>query len=142
MSFVSEQRIARLRPRGGKLFFPMVLLFAVSFALSFLYGRFVEQWQVIAMWSVAGALVILFWLIPVLRWAGTFLEVTTTRVIYRAGIFGSNRIEIPLAQITNVELTPRRTFTIIANGMEPTVIAGIGKHKIVATEIDRLAAAI
>lgn len=142
MSFLAEQRIARLRPRSGKLFFPMLLLFAVSFALSFLYGRLTEQWQIMTMWSVAGLLVLLFWLIPVLRWAGTFLEVTTTKVIYRAGIFGSNRIEIPLSQITNVELTRRRTFTITAQGMEPTVISGIGKHKLVATEIDRLAAAI
>lgn len=142
MNFLAEHRIARLRPRGGRLFFPMLLLFAVCFALSFLNGRFSEQWQNQTMWAIAGVFLILFWLIPILRWSSTFLEVTTTRVVFRSGLFGNARQEIQISQITNVELTARRTITISANGREPLVIAGIGKHKLVATEIDRLAASI
>ncbi|MEY3677606.1 MAG: hypothetical protein RL351_833, partial [Actinomycetota bacterium] len=42
----------------------------------------------------------------------------------------------------DVQLTKGRTISIVIDGQEPLVIAGIPKHKMIAIEIDRLAAAI
>jgi hypothetical protein len=72
----------------------------------------------------------------------TFLEVTTTRVLYRSGLMGQKRREVSLAQIKDVQLTKGRTISIVIDGQEPLVIPGIPKYKTVAVEIDRLAAAI
>jgi membrane protein YdbS with pleckstrin-like domain len=142
MSFLAEQRIARIRPRGSKLFFPSNLLFAACFALAFFGGRLAEQWQYTVLYIVAGSVVFFFWFIPLLRFMSTFLDVTTTRVLYRSGLLGQKRREVSLTQIKDVHLTKGRSISIVVEGQEPLVIAGIPKHKMVAVEIDRLAAAI
>ena len=142
MSFLGEQRIARIRPRGSKLFFPSVFLFAACFALAFFSGRLSEQWQYSVLYIVAGSVTFFFWFIPLLRFMSTFLEVTTTRVLYRSGLLGQKRREVSLTQIKDVQLTKGRSISIVVEGQEPLVITGIPKHKMVAVEIDRLAAAI
>jgi uncharacterized membrane protein YdbT with pleckstrin-like domain len=142
MSFLAEQRIARLRPRGSKLFLPNLFLFAACFAAAFFGGRLAEQWQYIVLWVVSGSVVFFFWFIPLLRFISTFLEITTTRVLHRSGLLGQKRREVSLALIKDVQLTKGRTISIVIEGQEPMVIAGIPKHKTVAVEIDRLAAAI
>lgn len=142
MSFIAEQRIARIRPRGSKLFFPSVFLFAACFALAFFSGRLTEQWQYTVLYIVAGSVTFFFWFIPLMRFMSTFLEVTTTRVLYRSGLLGQKRREVSLTQIKDVQLTKGRSISIVVDGQEPLVITGIPKHKMVAVEIDRLAAAI
>lgn len=142
MSFYAEQRIAKLRPRTGQLFWPFVVLFLVSFALGFFGGRLAEQWQNILFWSVTGLIALIFWLLPVLRFASTFVELTTSRVILRSGLFGQNRNQVSIAQIRQVELTPRRSVTLYVEGQEALVIAGMPKHKLLAAEIERLTASI
>jgi hypothetical protein len=142
MSFLAEQRIARLRPRGSRLFLPNLVLFLASFVAAFFSGRLSEQWHYTVLWSVCGAIAFLFWLIPLLRYLSTYLEVTTTRVLFRSGLLGQNRRELSLTQIKDVQITKGRSISIIVDGQEPLVIRGIPKHKTVALEIDRLAAAI
>lgn len=142
MSFLAEQRIARIRPRASKLFLPNLFLFLACFAAAFFGGRLTEQWQNILLWSLCGAVVFLFWFIPLLRFVSTFLEITTTRVLYRSGLLGQKRSEVSLTQIKDVQLTRGRTISIIIDGKEPMVVPGIPKHRMVAVEIDRLAASI
>lgn len=142
MSFLAEQRIARLRPRGSRLFLPSLVLFIVCFTAAFFSGRLVEQWQSTVLWSVCGGVAFLFWLIPLLRFLSTYLEITTTRVLYRSGLLGQYRRELSLTQIKDVQITKGRSISIIVDGQEPLVLRGIPRHKMVAVEIDRLAAAI
>jgi membrane protein YdbS with pleckstrin-like domain len=142
MSFLAEQRIARLRPRATKLFIPNLVLFACCFAFAFFSGRLEEQWQYITLWSICAALALIFWLIPLLRFASTYLEITTTRLTYRSGLLGQNRRELSLAQIKDVQINRFRSISIIVDGQDPLEIKGIPKYKMVAVEIDRLAASI
>lgn len=142
MSFLAEQRIARIRPRGSKLFLPNLFLFAACFAMAFFGGRLTEQWQNTLLWVGSGSVAFFFWFIPLLRFMSTFLDVTTTRVLYRSGLLGQKRREVSLTLIKDVQLTKGRTISIIIDGQEPIVIPGIAKHKTVAVEIDRLAAAM
>jgi uncharacterized membrane protein YdbT with pleckstrin-like domain len=142
MSFLAEQRIARIRSRGSKLFLPNLFLFAACFAMAFFGGRLTEQWQNTLLWVGSGSVAFFFWFIPLLRFMSTFLDVTTTRVLYRSGLLGQKRREVSLTQIKDVQLTKGRTISIIIDGQEPIVIPGIAKHKTVAVEIDRLAAAM
>ena len=142
MSFLAEQRIARLRPRGSRLLLPNAALFIACFAASFFYGRLAEDWQYTVLWSICGAVTFFFWLIPMLRFLSSYLDVTTTRVLYRTGLLGQNRRELSLTQIKDVQITKGRSISIIVDGQEPLVIRGIPRHKMVAVEIDILAAAI
>ena len=142
MSFLAETRIARLRPRGSRLILPTLVLFLAAFAASFFSTSFTEPWQQITLWSICGAVSFFFWLIPVLRFFSTYLEVTTSRVKYRAGLMGQNRIEVSLSQIKDVQISRGRSISLIIEGQEPFSIRGIPKHKTVAIEIDRLAASL
>jgi hypothetical protein len=142
MSFLAETRIARLRPRGSRLVLPTLVLFLAAFAASFFSTSFTEPWQQITLWSICGAVSFFFWLIPVLRFFSTYLEVTTSRVKYRAGLMGQNRKEVSLSQIKDVQISRGRSISLIIEGQEPFSIRGIPKHKTVAIEIDRLAASL
>ncbi|WP_296632749.1 PH domain-containing protein [Rhodoluna sp.] len=142
MSFLADTRIAKLRPRLSQMFWPNVALFFAVFVVSFFAGRFTEQWQNLVVWISCGTFAFLFWFLPLIRYATTYLEITTTRVVSRSGLFGQHRQEIKIADISRVELAKRRAFTIEVNGQEPLVITGIPNHKTVALEIDRLAASI
>ncbi len=142
MSFIAETRIARLRPRGSKLILPTLVLFLAAFAASFFSTTFTEPWQQITLWSICGAVSFFLWLLPVLRFFSTYLEITTSRVKYRAGLMGQNRKEVSLSQIKDVQISRGRSISLIIEGQEPFSIRGIPKHKTVAVEIDRLAASI
>jgi membrane protein YdbS with pleckstrin-like domain len=142
MSFLAETRIARLRPRGSKLVLPTLVLFLAAFAASFFSTTFSEPWQQTTLWSVCGAVSFFFWLLPVLRFFSTYLEVTTSRLKYRAGLMGQNRIEVSLSQIKDVQISRGRSISLIIEGQEPFSIRGIPRHKTVAVEIDRLAASV
>lgn len=142
MSFLAELRLARIRPRGSKLFFPSLALFAVSFTAAYFGGRLSEQWENILLWTSCGLVLFLFWFIPLLRFASTYLEISTTKIVYRSGLLGQRRQDVSLTKIKDVQLTRGRTISVIIEGQEPLVIPGIPKHKMVAVEIDRLAAAI
>ena len=142
MSFLAETRIARLRPRGSKLILPTLVLFIAAFAASFFSTSFTEPWQQITLWSICGAVSFFFWLLPVLRFFSTYLDITTSRVKYRAGLMGQNRKEVSLTQIKDVQISRGRSISLIIEGQEPFSIRGIPKHKTVAVEIDRLAASV
>lgn len=142
MSFLAESRIARLRPRGSKLILPTLVLFLATFAASFFSTTFTEPWQQITLWTICGAVSFFFWLVPVLRFFSTYLEITSSRVKYRAGLMGQNRKEVSLSQIKDVQISRGRSISLIIEGQEPFSIRGIPKHKTVAVEIDRLAASI
>jgi len=142
MSFLAETRIARLRPRGSKLILPTLVLFLAAFAASFFSTTFSEPWQQTTLWSVCGAVSFFFWLLPVLRFFSTYLEVTTSRLKYRAGLMGQNRLEVSLSQIKDVQISRGRSISLIIEGQEPFSIRGIPRHKTVAVEIDRLAASV
>jgi membrane protein YdbS with pleckstrin-like domain len=142
MSFLADQRIAKIRLRGTRLFFPNLFLFIACFLASFFSGRLTEQWHYTVLWSICGAIAFLLWLIPLLRYLSTYLVISTTRVLFRSGLLGQNRREVSLSQIKDVQITKGRSISIIVEGQDPLVVRGIPKHKTVALEIDRLAAAI
>ncbi len=140
MSFYTEQRLAKLRPRASQMFLPTLVLGLVSAVMSAFAGRLTEQWQQLTLWVVCGAVAFLFWLLPLLRYLSTFIEVTTTRVIVRSGLMGQHRQEISLSKIRDVEIGKGRVINLILDGQEVVEVKGVPRHKMVALEIDRLAA--
>ncbi|MEY4992913.1 MAG: hypothetical protein RIS82_35 [Actinomycetota bacterium] len=139
---MSEQRLAKLRPRASQMFLPTLVLGLASAALTVFAGRLTEQWQNTLVWAVVGVLVLIFWLIPLLRYLSTYLEVTTARVIIRSGLMGQHRREIRLSNIRDVEVGKGRTISLILDDQDVVEIRGVPRHKMVALEIDRLAASI
>lgn len=89
-----ERIVASLRRHGRAMFWPSMLLFAVSFAVAYLTGRFSEPWQNWATAAGGGLLVLLFWLLPLLRWLSCRYVITTRRIVVRGGLFVRTRQEM------------------------------------------------
>ena len=102
-----ERIVASLRPHGRAVFLPSVVLVAAVGATSFFFGQFAEEWQ---NWAVLGggvALVVLFWMVPMLSWLSKRYVITTRRIVLRRGLFIRTRQE--LLHSRGYDVTVRRT---------------------------------
>ena len=76
------------------MFWPTLLLIAVTAATAYFFGWFPEAWQ---NWTVLGAgalLALVGFLIPLIVWASTNYTLTTRRVVIRRGVFVRTRQEL------------------------------------------------
>lgn len=119
------------------LWLAQTTLFVVVFGLSFLSGRVLDEWILITVNSVAGLLLALFWLLPTLRYLATFVDVTTTRVILRGGLFSKVQREISTSQITGVEYSRSRGIVILVGDESPLILTRMPKPKALAEELRR-----
>lgn len=139
-SFIETRRIARIRPRALRLFLPFLVLALACFGVSFYSGRLPEQWMNITLYSVAGALTFFFWLIPVLRYLSSYVDLFTTRILNRSGLMGQRRSEVNLGQVVDVRVGDGRRIQLTLTGGEIVELPALPKAKKLAAEIQALVA--
>lgn len=139
-SFIESRRIARVRPSAIRLFLPFLALGIASFGASFYSGRLPEQWMNITLYSVAGAIAFFFWLIPVLRYLSEYVDIFTTRVLFRSGLMGQHRSEANYSQVTDVRLGDRRRIQLTLTSGEILELPALPKAKRLASELKTLVA--
>ena len=135
MAFQEEQLIARIRRSWWRLIFPLLALFVAAAIFSYVNNRSVEQWALYLAYSIAGVLAVLFWLIPSIRHLSFYVELTSSRLVIRDGIFGQKTIELALADVTSIELGRGRKITIGRRDGEPLVLEGIPATKTFVAEL-------
>ena len=128
-----ETVVARIRPHARALFWPTVLLLLVAAAVGFLSGTFREQWQNTVMLSVAGAVALVGWLVPLLRWASRSCTITTRRVVVASGILARSRQEVLLSRISDVSIERRGLQTVFRSG--DVVINAQLEHPVVLRDV-------
>jgi len=94
------------------------------------------------MYSVAGAIAFFFWLIPVLRFLSSYVDVFTTRVLYRSGLMGQQRSEANFSQVTDVRLGDGRRIQLALTNGEVIELPRLPKAKKLAAEIQALVAKV
>ena len=141
-SFIESRRLARIRPSSIRLFLPFLALAFACFGVSFYSGRLPEQWMDIAMYSVAGAIAFFLWLIPVLRFLSSYVDVFTTRVLYRSGLMGQQRSEANFSQVTDVRLGDGRRIQLSLTNGEIIELPRLPKAKKLVAEIQALVAKV
>jgi membrane protein YdbS with pleckstrin-like domain len=141
-SFIESRRLARIRPSAIRLFLPFLALAFACFGVSFYSGRLPEQWMDITMYSVAGAIVFFLWLIPVLRFLSSYVDVFTTRVLYRSGLMGQQRIEANFSQVTDVRLGEGRRIQLSLTNGDLIELPRLPKAKKLVAEIQALVAKV
>ena len=141
-SFIESRRLARIRPSAIRLFLPFLALALACFGVSFYSGRLPEPWMNIAMYSLAGALALFFWLIPVLRYVSSYVDVFTTRVLCRAGLMGQVRSEASFSQVTDVRLGNGRKIQLSLTNGETLELPRLPRAKKLAAEIQALVAKV
>jgi hypothetical protein len=141
-SFIESRRLARIRPSAFRLFLPFLALAFACFGVSFYSGRLLEPWMDIAMYSVAGAIAFFLWLIPVLRFLSSYVDVFTTRVLYRSGLMGQQRSEANFSQVTDVRLGEGRRIQLALTNGEIIELPRLPKAKKLVAEIQALVAKV
>ncbi|CAB4632024.1 unannotated protein [freshwater metagenome] len=141
-SFIESRRLARIRPSAVRLFLPFAALALACFGVSFYNGRLPEQWMNITLYSVAGAIAFFFWLIPVLRYLSSYVDIFTTRVFYRAGLMGQNRSEAKFSQVTDVRLGDGRRIQLALTNGEIVELPRLPRAKKLTAEIQALVAKV
>jgi hypothetical protein len=141
-SFIESRRLARIRPSAIRLFLPFTALALACFGVSFYNGRLPEQWMNITLYSVAGAIAFFFWLIPVLRYLSSYVDVFTTRVLYRTGLMGQNRSEANFSQVTDVRIGEGRRIQLALTNGEIVELPRLPRAKKLTAEIQALVAKV
>jgi hypothetical protein len=80
------------------------------------------------------------WLIPVLRYLSAYVDIFTTRVLYRSGLMGQRRVEANFAQVTDVQLGDRRKIQLTVIGGEIVELPALPRAKKLVAEIQGLVA--
>ena len=137
MTFQQEFVLARIRRRSSVLLLPYLALFLSVFTLSFFSGKVFDSWITISVNVAVGLVAFLFWVIPSWRYATEFLEVTTTRLIQREGLFGRVRREVSHSQVIGIEHSRSRGLVLNILDAEPLVLTKMPKPKQLAEELRR-----
>jgi hypothetical protein len=141
----SEYLVFRLKPKARRLFTPTLVLAAVSFAQAFAVEQISNtdyQYALIA----GGTIVVLFWLIPLLSYLASYLELTSERLIFRSGFLGFRKRQLLLSELSSIEIQKegrlgRQVISILSVDGTEYRIGGYAKNKHLAAEIEAWAKA-
>ena len=139
MAFQEEQIIARIRRSWFTLTFAFLALFLAAAILSYVSNRAVEPWILYSAYAACAVLALVFWLVPTVRHLNFYVELTTSRLIVRDGIFGQKTTELAIADIVSVELGRGRTIKIGRKSAEAVVLERMPKAKLLSSELRSLA---
>jgi len=141
----SEYLVFRLKPKARRLFTPTLVLAVVSFALAFIVEQISATDYNYAV--IAGAtIVILFWAFPMLSYLASYLELTSTRLVYRFGFLGLRKRKLLLSELSSIEIQKegrlgRQVISILSVHGTEYRIGGYAKNKHLAAEIEAWAKA-
>ena len=117
---------------------PLLVLFVAAALVSYINNRVVDLWVsnlILVLAAVSGVV----WLIAIVRHLVFYIELTTSRLRVRDGLFGQRSVELSLSEITGVEVGRGRTLTLSRGAVEPLVLAKTPRVKTLAAEIKSLA---
>lgn len=145
MTNTSEYLVFRLKPKARRLFTPTLVLAAVSFAQAFAVEQISNtdyQYALIA----GGTIVVLFWLFPLLSYIACYLELTSTRLVYRFGFLGFRKRQLLLSELSSIEIQKEgslggQLISILSVDGTEYRIGGYAKNKHLAAEIEAWAKA-
>lgn len=145
MTNTSEYLVFRLKPKARRLFTPTLILAAVSFAQAFAVEQISNtdyQYALIA----GGTIVVLFWLIPLLSYLASYLELTSERLTFRSGFLGFRKRQLLLSELSSIEIQKegrlgRQVISILSVDGTEYRIGGYAKNKHLAAEIEAWAKA-
>jgi membrane protein YdbS with pleckstrin-like domain len=127
-----ETVIVRLRPHARALFWPTVLLVVVAGAVGYVAGIVPEQWQSLAVLSLAGLLVIAGWFVPLVRWLSRRYTITTRRTVVRSGVLVRSTQELLHSRAHDVTLRRGALQALFRSG---DVILNAGQNPVMLRDV-------
>ncbi|MFT4157014.1 MAG: PH domain-containing protein [Microbacterium sp.] len=93
-----ELLIAKFRGHARRLFWSALVLIAVFGATAYFYDNLPTGWENWMLLAAAGAIVLVFVIVPYIVWYSRSVTVTTRRVIVKQGIGSRSRRELSHAR--------------------------------------------
>jgi uncharacterized membrane protein YdbT with pleckstrin-like domain len=128
-----ETVVARLRPHVRALFWPTVLLIAVAAVVGFFWGAFTVDWQNALLLGGAGAVLLVGWLAPLLRWLARRYTITTRRTIVSGGILRRTRQELLHARVHDITVSRTLLQSVFRSG--DVILETGGEHPVVLVDV-------
>lgn len=129
--------MARIRKRTSALLPAHLTLFVSVFILAFMSGKVFDSWINITVYVALGVLLFIFWLMPTWRYAATFIDVTTTRIVLHGGLFGRVKREVSLDRITSIDLARGGAIALSVLDEEPLMLEKLPRSKELAEQLRR-----
>ena len=134
MSFQSEEYVGRVRKSAASLIFPTLALFLAAAIASYFSNVTTEQWLYYTILIAAGVVAFIFWLIPVIRHLSFYIDITTTRITIRRGLFGGQTVDLAWSEISEITFAKGRKVILQPRGGEAIELVGLpGPKKLAAT---------
>ncbi|CCG04974.1 PH domain-containing protein [Blastococcus saxobsidens] len=125
-----EEVVRHLHPHGLTIFWPVVLFLLVVGGASFgaaLVPPGPQQGMVrLGIVGLAGLLLVVLVVVPLLRWRTTHYVVTTHRLLFREGILARRGRDLGLSRITDVSYSQTLWERIVRSGTLTIETAGDG----------------
>lgn len=129
---------ARIRPRLARLALPLIWLTLISAATSLLSVYELADWQRYSIWATASVLAIIFWLVPALKFSGTFVDVKSSGLLICTGLGSTRRRELSWAEIASISYSPMRGILISVNDDSELILRGYSNQKAIVAELQLL----
>lgn len=135
MSFQSEEYIGRIRQSAFGLVFPTLALFVAAAVASYFSNITVEQWLYYTILIACGVVAILFWLVPVIKHLSFYLDITSSRITIRRGIFGGQTLDLAWTDVREITFAKGGKVVLQPRDGEAIELAGLPKPKKLATTL-------
>lgn len=135
MSFQSEEYVSRIRKSAGSLFLPTLTLFIAAAVASYFSNIVIEQVWYYVILGLCGVVATLFWLVPVIRHLSFYLDLTTTRVTIRRGLFGGQSVDLAWSEIAEISYQKGRKIVLQPRAGEAIELIGLPQAKKLAATL-------
>lgn len=122
-----------------RLWWSFLALAAVGAVYGFFFGKQLEPDFSAILHAGLGVAFVTLWLIPSLRYLGTFVDVFEDQIVTRNGIFGMKTRTILTSEIEGVSVSALKGVTVKVRDQEPLSLKGYAKPKEIAATIGALA---
>jgi uncharacterized membrane protein YdbT with pleckstrin-like domain len=98
------------------MFWPSLALIIIAGATGFLFGRFAEAWQNLAVLAIGALGILLLWFFPLVGWLAGNYTITTRRTILRSGVLVRTRQEVLHSRSHDVTVRKSGLQTLFSSG--------------------------
>ena len=135
MSFQSEEYVGRIRKSALSLVFPMLALFLAAAVASYFSNITTEQWVYYTILIFCGLFALAFWLVPTIRHLSFYVDLTTSRITIRQGLFGGKTVDLAWAEIREITFAKGRKVVLQPAAGEPIELEGLPQPKKLAATL-------
>lgn len=129
-----EKVVKHLHPHWitlvGPVFILVVVVALASFGVAAIPAGYAQTWIRLVILLVAAVVLVVFTLVPALRWATTHYVITSHRVMFRVGVLNRHGKDVAFTRITDVAYRQSLWDRIVKAGTLTVESAGEGPAQV------------